>query len=172
MSNDRIIPVLLAILVLTGCSITINRDHSHDHDAPPPPTVVYEDQDPVLREIDAAASLSFENHRHERLMRISKRDDLSPAAQSHLIKTAAHNLAFENHRYDVFIALIENPAMNLAGRNSILDHLNSLSFENHRVGVLNKLDEVPVQYAQPPPAHRAAEGQAIEDQSLPSPDDR
>ncbi|MBX2850818.1 MAG: hypothetical protein KTR15_03620 [Phycisphaeraceae bacterium] len=167
MSNSRIIPALLALLLLTGCSIKIHREYGHKHEEPLPPVVVYDDQDPTIRDIRAIKSLSFENHRHERLMRIAKRDHLSSDAQACLIQTAANSLSFENHRHTVFIALITNPAMNNAGRNAILGHLSSLKFENHRVDVLNKLDEVPIQYTPTP-----YEAPAPDDQLSPSANDR
>lgn len=137
MKMFRLLMILPALLVLAGCSISINRTVRSS-----PPTVVFTDQDPTLREVHAAGGLSHESNRFARLRSIAQRDDLGSAAQSYLIKTAAHELSHESNRFAVFVTLIENPAMNEAGRNAILDHLNNLRHESNRVAVLNKLDRV------------------------------
>ena len=95
----------------------------------------------MIREIDTAGQLAFDNNKAAILTSIAQREDLSPAAQVHLVDVTFKHLSFENMKVDVLLALIENPNFSTDARSAILGRLDRLAFETNKIKILEALGQ-------------------------------
>ena len=136
--------VAAAALLASGC-ISINTARRNPPESSPEvmpvPSYLAPADAAVFAEINAAASLNFDNSKVEALNAIAGRPHLAPVAQAHLAKAAYRKLNFENSKVAVLTTLIKNPAFSDEARQAIATHINHLSFEHSKQTVLQLLNE-------------------------------
>lgn len=136
--------VLLSLIALSlgGCIIvssnktttTGGRGQSSHH--------VIHDLDPrdvTTREIDAAASLQFDDAKVSALQKIARRPNLDPYAQVRLIWAAYTRLGFDDGKMAVITTVLNSPACADEARSAALDGLGHLAFESNRQIVLDSI---------------------------------
>jgi hypothetical protein len=131
-------------LALTGCVVAIGGTRHSPPPAPPaPPAVVITDSADAatIAEIDAAAKLSFDNHRTHALTQILERSALATPVQVHLINVAYRCLDFDNNKTQVLSRMIARPDFNDATRHAIVSQLRKLDFENNRQHILQQISD-------------------------------
>lgn len=124
---------LLAAVCMQGC-LFINTEEKVI--SPPGPAGP---EDEVIREIDTVGQLAFADNEAAILKNIAQRQDLTPAAQVHLVDVTFKRLAFEEMKVDVLMALIENPTFTADARSAILERIDRLAFEGNKVKILQAL---------------------------------
>ena len=116
---------------------------------------VCEQHDSTIHEIDAVGKLNFDSSRRSGYERIAKRQDLSDAAQVHLVNAVTKRLNFESSRVSVLMALIKNPCFSEAGETAIFRRLDRLHFDSNKARILKAISESK--------ARRKAKAPAVED---------
>lgn len=93
-----------------------------------------------MAEIDAAGQLDFESARLETLSNITKRPNLTPAVQVHLVNTTYRTVSFDSNKVDILRKIIARPDFSDATRQAIVSQLKKLSFDSNRQDLLNRIN--------------------------------
>lgn len=143
--NLLIAPLLAGSTLLTGCLVVDIGRKSPPPPVAPAPQVVIVPATPAdsatFAEIDAAARLSFDTAKVDSLSKIAARQNLSPAAQVHLVDAVFHNLSFENSKVSLLQLLVQNPAFCNAAKHSIVARLQQFSFDSNKSVLLAAIDQ-------------------------------
>jgi hypothetical protein len=139
MAHQHLALSALALLGLasTGC-LVISANRSVSPAPSPAPREVYRPADEfhssdlLVKEVDAAAALGFEQSRVEALTRIARRVPLRPDIQARLVWAAYLRMDFEQNKMELIRTVLKNPSCEDDARGAVLDGLNHLSFEQNR----------------------------------------
>ena len=147
MKTNYLMGLALAGLgLVSGCIIYSGSGECRQPPSPQPPGPM-PPHDTVIAEIEAVCRLVSEADRHDLLVRIAGRPNLSPAAQARLAKVASDRLVAEANRKDVLLTLANNPSLHDEGVRAILAAIDSLVSESSRREVL---DAIGRRQARPP----------------------
>ncbi|MBN1422102.1 MAG: hypothetical protein JXP34_25235 [Planctomycetes bacterium] len=123
----------IGLLALAGaglsCAIGPRRD------AGPRPS------DAILREIEAAQTLTFEADRLEIFLGIAERPDLAPEDQAALIHAGLRSLSFEASKEALALALIRNPAFSDRAKVRLLSSLDQFTFDSSKRKIMAAIDD-------------------------------
>ena len=126
---------LTGLGLVSGCIIySGSGDWKCRQQPPSPPPVAHHDT--VMAEIEAVCRLGSDADRHDLLMQIAGRPNLSPPAQVHLVKMVRERLGSDHARMDVLIRLAENPSLHEEGIRAIVDATECLGSDSSRRAVL------------------------------------
>ena len=123
------------IFCMQSCVIVV--DEGQWPDEPSQNNIV---SDETIVEIDAIGKLAFDNSRRDGFRRIAQREDISPEAQVHLIRTTFKKLSFENSKKEILLTLINNPNFCTAAEIEILESLDKLAFNNSKEEILEAIN--------------------------------
>lgn len=128
---------VILLCCLAGCSLTVHhKGGGGGQDWQASDT----DEAVVMSEIDAAAGMAFDDGRKRAMMKIAAYPRLSSQAQVYLVKKAVETLTFDDSKREVFSILIQNPYFTQAGKDSILEHLDTFEFESSKSAIRDALD--------------------------------
>ena len=125
--------------LLAGCVISIADSCGRPKEPFPPPPGVTVHKDTTVAEIEAVCRLGRDADRHDLLMQIAGRPNLSPPAQAYLVKMVRERLGNDHARMDVLMVLAENPCLHDEGVRAILAAIDSLGSNANRRAVLEAI---------------------------------
>ncbi len=139
---------MLGLTMLAGCIVSLGSHSHHEHGCYIEDCLPSEG-DPVFAEIHAAGRLGFDSSRVEALTNIARRPDLTPAAQTYLVRTTMLRVSFESSKQALLMALIKNPAFSHAAKRCILRHLSHLKFDATKTAILKAMRKRPAPAGSP-----------------------
>jgi len=122
--------------LLAGCVISIADSCGRPKEPFPPPPGVAVHKDAAVAEIEAVCRLGSDADRHDLLVQIAGRPNLSPPAQAYLVKMVRERLSSDHARMDVLMMLAENPCLHDEGVRAIIAATDSLGSDASRRAVL------------------------------------
>jgi len=128
--------LFLLLLCLHGCVVVVDEEQQYPrHSDTHPPA------DGIITEIDAVGKLMLESHKRQGYEKIALRDNLSPEAQTHLVKAVFDNLMLESSKENVLLTIINNPGFCPAGERAVLKRLDKLMLESNKRNILDAISE-------------------------------